>query len=114
MKTNYLNDPKFAGVVAHYVAACKASREHSRKAGIALETYGDRGAQISGCVRDHFPSSVKDELRALARLVSEEMDKAKAARPYRAHMSTVAHIGRLVATREGVGFYGPSSYQKGI
>ena len=82
--------------------------------GIALETYGDRGAQISGCVRDHFSSSVKDELRALARLVSEEMDKAKAAWPYRAHMSTVAHIGRLVATREGVGFYGPSSYQKGI
>ena len=113
MKTDYLTDPKFAEVVAHYAAACKASREHSRKAGIALETYGDHGWIFSGCVRDHFPSTVKDELRALARLVSDEMDKAKAARPYRARMSTVAHIGRLVATREGVGFYGPSAYQKG-
>lgn len=32
----------------------------------ALKTYGHEGSLISGAIRDHFPSVVKDALRSLA------------------------------------------------
>lgn len=103
-----LDNPKFADVVKHYENACRASRQHSGEAKLAFKMYGSHGAQISGCVRDHFPTHVKGTLRALARIVGDEMDLAKAARPKYVRMSTIAHIGRLVATRDGCGFYGPA------
>lgn len=107
-----LKNPKFSAVVAHYERACRASRLHSSEAKRAFVNYGDHGVQISGCVRDHFPPNVKDQLRSLARIVSDELDKAKAARPKYARMSTIIHIGRLIATRDGCGFYGPAKYQE--
>lgn len=105
-----LANPKFAGVVAHYARACRASWMHSSEADRALANYGSHGAQISGCVRDHFPPVIKDRLRSLARIVSDELDLAKAARPKYTRTATVIHIGRLIATRDGNGFYGPSPY----
>lgn len=88
--------------------ACAASRMHSRAASDALATYGDHGAAISGCVRAHFPEAVKAELRGLASLVTYNLDKARGvARPKGARMATVNRLGRLVATRDGSGFYGP-------
>ena len=107
---DYLTNPKFADVVKHYEEATRASRLHSLEANRALALYGDHGAPISGCVREHFPSPVKDTLRLLARKVSEELDLARAARPKYVRKSTIYLIGRLVATRDGAGFYGPQSY----
>lgn len=109
-----LSDPKFASVVAHYERACEASRLHRDMSKMAFDYYGNHGPQISGCVRDHFPEQIKNDLRNLARRVSDEMVKAKAARPKRTRLMTVARIGRLVATRDGVGFYGPAPFTKGI
>ncbi len=105
-----LKDPKFATVTAHYERACKASRLHKAESARALANYGDHGPQISGCVRDHFPSAVKERLRNLAQIVGREMDAAKAARPKYVRMATIIDIGRSVATRDGVGFYGPSPW----
>lgn len=109
--TDFLTDAKFATVVRHFELACQASRLHSSQAQRAFANYGDHGAQISGCVRDHFPETVKDELRALARKVTEESVSAMLARPARVHRSTINRIGRLVATRDGSGFYGPQPYR---
>jgi hypothetical protein len=103
-------DKKFAGVIAHYERACRASRLHDSEAKRALSNYGSHGAQISGCVRDHFPPGVKNRLRYLARIVGQEMDDARSARPYRVRLSTVIRIGQLIAKRDGVGFYGPRPY----
>lgn len=113
MQLNFdiLDNPRFSLVVKHYAKACAASREHSAIAADALDKFGDHGAQISGCVRDHFPIEIKQRLRDLAREVSEHMDKAHQARPYRVHASTVYRIGRLVATRDGCGFYGPAKIE---
>ena len=105
--TDILNNPKFTEVVAHFVAACKASREHSALASKCLNLYGSQGSSISGVVRDHFPSMVKDELRRLARLVTTESDAAYAARPKRTWVATIRTLGQLVARRDGSGFYGP-------
>jgi hypothetical protein len=113
MKTDYLTDPKFAAVVRHYEHACDASRRHNRLAAHALNLYGSQGAQISGCVREHFPEPIKDRLRELARKVTTEGDAAAAARPARVRHDTIRHIGRLVATRDGSGFYGVQPYRKG-
>lgn len=110
---NLLSDPKFYFVVKHFEKACCASRLHSSQAQRALANYGDHGAQISGCVRDHFPEAVKDELRKLARMVTEASVDAMLARPARVHRDTITRIGRLVATRDGSGFYGPQPYRKG-
>jgi hypothetical protein len=104
---NLLDSPKFAEVVTHFEAACKASRHHGVLADEALQQFGSYGPPISGAVRDHFPDTYKDELRRLARLVTEESDKAYAARPKRVRHETVRWLGQLVATRYGSGFYGP-------
>lgn len=109
---DYLSNPKFAEVVRHFERACKASRLHNAQAKRALANYGDHGALISGCVRDHFPDRVKDQLRGLARMVTHESDAAREARPKRVHLRTIRHIGRLVATRDGSGYYGPQTYRR--
>ena len=104
---NLLVEPKFAAAVDCFAAACRRSREHDTRARIALEAYGAHGPQISGVVRDHFPPHVKDELRYLARKVTELSDEAWRARPKYVRDSTMRTIGRLVAKRDGSGFYGP-------
>jgi hypothetical protein len=101
--------PCFATVVAHFADACRASRRHNEYAAAQLRVFGDHGPDISGCVRDHFPEDRKDVLRNLARAVTEASDRAHAARPKGARKATINMIGRLVATRDGSGFYGPQS-----
>ncbi|MBZ9706087.1 hypothetical protein LB543_05055 [Mesorhizobium sp. ESP7-2] len=102
-----LNDPRFIGSKAFFELACAASRAHSALAAESLAAFGDHGAQISGCVRDHFPENVKNELRYWAREVSRLSDLAHKNRPTRTHRSTIIRLGREVATRNGSGFYGP-------
>ncbi len=102
-----LNNPKLRTSQINFELACDASRRHSAAAAEALAKYGDHGAQISGCVRDHFPEDVKNELRNWARSVSVLSDAAYAARPARVRTATIRRLGQEVATRDGSGFYGP-------
>jgi hypothetical protein len=103
----HLDNPKFEASQIMFEAACAASRKHSEIAAAALAQYGDHGAQISGCVRDHFPEDVKRDLRYLAGEVTRCIELAYANRPKRAHKETLRHLGREVATKFGSGFYGP-------
>lgn len=100
-------------VADKFALACAASRLHFRAATAALETYGRHGPFISGCVRAHFPESVKSELRSLARLVGHYSDAARAARPPRMRHATVRRIGQAIATRDGAGYYGPQPERPG-
>lgn len=102
-----LDNPKFAHVVLHFVNACAASRAHDQLAGESLDQFGDHGSLIAGVVRNHFPAEVKDRLRELARSVTRESDLAYAARPKYTRHATIRTIGRLIAQRDGHGFYGP-------
>ena len=104
-----IDNPKFEAARICFEAACEASRKHSALTAAALETYGDHGAQISGCVRDHFPETVKNDLRHWAQTVSRRSDMAYQNRPSRVRMSTMRALGREVATRDGSGFYGPQA-----
>jgi len=92
-----------------FAKACKASRLHSVMARRALDLYGDHGSQISGVVRDHFPTHVKTRLRCLAHAVTNYSDSAYKARPKRVRLNTLRELARDVATRNGSGFYGPQS-----
>lgn len=89
--------------------ACAASRKHDSSARAALIVYGRHGAQVSGCVRDHFPGFVKSKLRAHAKLVTHHSDRAFALRPPRVRMATMRKLARAVAARDGSGFYGPQA-----
>jgi hypothetical protein len=102
-----LDRPDLQTVARHFADACAASRQHSAVAASALEQYGDHGPQISGCVRDHFPEHVKDELRRLAHACAAAGDAAWAARPSRIQWHTMTCLSRAVAQRDGSGFYGP-------
>jgi len=104
-----LNNPKFRSVQVCFEAACKASRDHSALAAEAFAKYGDHGAQISGCVRDHFPEDVKNALRKLAATVTLNSQSAYDMRPARVRTATIRQLGREVATRDGSGFYGPQA-----
>lgn len=103
---------EFAPMVACFAMACAASRAHSDLSAAALARYGDHGALISGCTRDHFPELIKDQLRALSRQCGYWNDRAREARPPRVRGATVTHIARLVATRDGVGRYGYAAYRE--
>ena len=94
-------------VAAEFAKACAASRAHMAGALAALAEHGGHGPLVSGCVRSHFPESVKDSLRSLARQVGAHDDAAMAARPKGMHAATVQRIGRAIATRDGSGYYGP-------
>lgn len=102
-----LSDPKLYAARDHFVLCCHASRTHSNLAASALNAYGDHGPLISGCVREHFPADVKDELRSWAKEVGKQSDLAYAAKPKRIRRATMIKLGRAVATRDGSGFYGP-------
>jgi hypothetical protein len=106
-----LTNPKFEAARICFEAACEASRKHSALAADALAKYGNHGAQISGCVRDHFPDAVKDELRHWAQTVTRRLEVAYQNRPARVRLATMVRLGREVATRDGSGFYGPQPLQ---
>lgn len=96
-----------------FATACAHSRAHNYYAAKALREFGEHGAQISGCVREHFPEPVKNQLRKLAQLVTKYSELGHAARPKRVRLGTMRHLARSVATRDGSGFYGPQPYRKG-
>ncbi len=89
-----------------FVCAAAASRQHTLKARIAMAKYGDHGPDISGCVRNHFPENIKNQLRGLAHAVSEYNDCGMKARPPRVRLSTMIRLAREVCKRDGTGFYG--------
>lgn len=107
MKRDLLNDPKLAEARDLFAQACAASRLHNSQTARAFANYGDHGPQISGCIRDHFPESVKEELRNLARLVTQRSQAAHDSRPKGYRKETMRKLARAVATRDGSGFYGP-------
>lgn len=94
-------------VAVEFAKACAASRAHMAGALAALAEHGGHGPLVSGCVRSHFPESVKDSLRSLASDVAVHSYLARAARPKGMHAATVQRIGRAIATRDGSGYYGP-------
>jgi hypothetical protein len=92
---------------SYFIEACRASRAHSRFAESALRFYGSHGPSVSGCVRDHFPDTVKAVLRNLARNAGDASAKAYRARPARVRESTIRKLGQEIARSHGSGFYGP-------
>jgi hypothetical protein len=90
-----------------FSTACLLSRAHDSLTREALAEFGDHGPQISGCIRDHFPESVKETLRTLSRQVADASDAAWSLRPPRVHSSTMRKLAQSVARTEGSGFYGP-------
>jgi len=105
----HLTDPRFRDVVACFEVCLANARAHDDLAGAALKAYGDHGPQISGCVREHFPSQVKVALRAYARAVTYWSERAYEARPARVRHDTIRAIGRAIAKRDGAGYYGPQA-----
>lgn len=105
--TNLLQRQDLARSHFYFWMACTHSRMHAQYAAESLEIHGEHGAQVSGCVRDHFPEAVKDHLRNLARTVTENLDRAYAARPRGVRHATIVALGRAIAKRDGCGFYGP-------
>lgn len=110
----YRGNPKLAEAQAMYESACAASRKHSDVAQAALEEYGDHGPLISGCVRDHFPEKIKNELRELARSVNRFHELALDKRPRGVHKVTMYRLAREVTHHDGNGYYGfaPMTYGK--
>jgi hypothetical protein len=105
--TSLLDNPNFEEAALHFADACRYSREHAFFAAAQLKVFGDHGPAISGCVRDHFPADRKETLRYLARLCAQASDRAWKARPSRVRSATMRKLSRLVAQRDGAGFYGP-------
>jgi hypothetical protein len=105
--TSLLDNPKFEEARDHFADACHYSRRHAEFAAAQLKVFGDHGAPISGCVRDHFPADRKETLRYLARIGAQASDRAWKAKPARVRSSTMRKLSRLVAQRDGSGFYGP-------
>lgn len=93
-----------------FADACRVSREHTELARAAMLKYGDHGPDISGCVREHFPENVKNELRLLAKTVSLYTDAAWKHKPKRVHHRTMFYLASAVASRDGAGFYGPQPF----
>jgi len=110
MKTqkNLLKRQDLAIAAAYFECAAAYSRAHSRIAQRALAQYGDHGAQISGCVRDHFPEHIKEDLTTLAHLVTQENENGRKARPRGVREQTMHALAREVCRRDSTGFYGYS------
>jgi hypothetical protein len=87
--------------------AYELSRAHSKLAEASEKKYGAKGPVISGSVREHFPKPVKDKLRKLARGVSENLDKSRAAwKGAGKRSSTWQKERQAVISKKGRGFYG--------
>lgn len=89
--------------------ATRASRAHSRLVSESMDKYGDQGPQISGIIREHFPTDVKNRLRKLARDINKYADAAYYARPKGVRNTTMQALAGAVATKTGTGFYGPAA-----
>jgi len=87
--------------------ATRASRAHSKLVSESMDEYGDQGPQISGIIREHFPTDVKNRLRKLARDINKYADAAYYARPKGVRNTTMQALAGAVATKTGTGFYGP-------
>ncbi len=111
----YLDNPKFADSQHYFEVAAGVSRAHRDKLNTALQEYGNHGPLVSGVGRDHFPEDVKEELRSLAREVSNMNAKGRVAKPKGVHMATIHKLGHEVCHKFGTGFYGftPAAYGKG-
>lgn len=106
----FMNRPDLAITQGHFESACHCSRAWQDLRESALTQYGDgNGKEISGSVREHFPTETRDHLRRVAQSVSYHSDLAHKARPKRVRVATIIRLGREVATRDGSGFYGPQS-----
>ena len=90
--------------------ACAYSRMHSRYIAGAMERWGNHGAQISGCIRDHFPEPVKEHARWLAKQVTLASNAAYSLRPRGVHVATMRRLANEIARRDGTGFYGPQEF----
>lgn len=101
-----LNRSDLALAAGYFANAAYYSRQWSKLVSDALKQYGDHGPQISGICRDHFPESLKDRLRTLAHLVTEENEKGRKARPAGVHSATLDKLARMICKRDGTGFYG--------
>lgn len=106
-QTRLIARPDLKRAAELFTDACAQSRQHSKTAADALQTYGDHGPLISGCVRDHFPMFTKDYLRSLARNVGILSNAAYESRPRGVRVATMRALARAIATRDGSGFYGP-------
>ena len=104
---NLLNDMRFSSAIECFALACEASRKHSALAAKSLAEHGKHGANVSGCVRDHFPKDVKSDLRTLATECSRWNALAWERKPKRVHNTTMRKVAAQVAARDGTGFYGP-------
>ncbi len=89
--------------------ATRASRAHYRLVSDSMDEYGDQGPQISGIVREHFPTDVKNRLRKLSRDINKYADAAYYARPKGVRNTTMQALAGAVATKTGTGFYGPQA-----
>lgn len=110
----YRGNPKLEKAQSLFELSCAASRKHSDVAQAAIEKYGDHGPLISGCVRDHFPEEIKEELRELAQEVHRLRNLALDNRPKGVHKETMYRLAREVSHHDGKGFYGfaPMAYGK--
>lgn len=109
MATNILKRDDLSASREWFVEACRLSRKHSELAARSEQQYGDHGPLIAGVVRDHFPETVKNHLRALALGVTDASDNAYSCKPRRVRMTTMRKLSRAVAAANGSGFYGPQA-----
>lgn len=108
----FINRPDLAISQSEMESACHCSRAYSAQFQVYLAAYGDHGADVSGCGRDHFPIEAKDHMRRIAAAVSYHSQRAYAARPARVRHATILRLGQEIATRDGTGFYGPQALRK--
>jgi hypothetical protein len=102
-----IDRPDLQLAVRELKASCMRAKCHDGIASAALAKYGDHGPQISGVVRDHFPTSIKEALRDLARSITAHSDAGWKLRPKGVRISTMRKLSSEVAQTYGHGFYGP-------
>ena len=97
-KRNLFLDENLISARTWFIDACYASQAYDAALRDALDTYGD-----------HFPTHVKENLRILAKRVSEYSRLAWERKPPRYHDNTMRELSRQCAQRHGYGFYGPQA-----
>lgn len=113
MKFRVIGRADLAKSQIEFESACHCSRAYNAKFSEYLAQFGDIGPDVSGAGRAHFPDEAKDHLRRIAKAVAHHCANASLARPSRVHRSTIIRLGQEIATRDGVGFYGPAALFEG-